>query len=189
MAEAAALKKQCSTAKAKFTRKSNILSEMINSGSDVSQINACFDDVNNAWQFLEQKHDQYVDLIPEGEETLTTAEEWITNIQTKYNSFRQSVISLRSQAELNKVRDAAKRLCTMQEANFDKMRKNIETLVSQKYLPETLVYERTLLVFQFEKFTEVHSAYLAVAPEEICPDLLTKMSHHIERFNHVKSLN
>ena len=57
------LPQQCSTAKQKFTRKLNILSELINNDGDISRINACFDDLNTSWQLVEQKHDQYVDIL------------------------------------------------------------------------------------------------------------------------------
>ena len=87
MADASALKKQSTTAKQKYIRKLNVLSELIINKKDISLINASYDDVDLAWRLVEEKHDHYVNLLAEDDETaLNSREEWIKNIRTSYNS-------------------------------------------------------------------------------------------------------
>ena len=76
----------------------------------------------------------------------------------------------------------------LHEIKFVETRDNITSLISQNYLPETLISERGLLTSQFEKISEAHSNYLSVAPERICHGFVSKMKHHVERFNSTKSL-
>ena len=142
MADASALKKQCTTAKQKFTRKLNVLSELIINKNDITLINASFDDVDLAWRLVEEKHDHCVDLLAEDDETaLNSGEEWIKNIQTSYNSTRETVISLRAEAESKRSCNVSSRIYKLQETNFQKARKHIINLISQNCLPETLIGE------------------------------------------------
>ena len=117
-ASIAALKKQCSTAKQKFTRKLNILTKLIDDKENISQIEVCFDDLSNAWHLVEQKHDTYFDSLPEGDDSIEPAEEWIIEIQSTYNSVRQSVMVVRSQVEQEKSSVIAKRIYLLEEAKF-----------------------------------------------------------------------
>ena len=56
----------------------NILSELLKNSGDISKINVCFEDLNTSWKFVEQKPDQYVDLLTD--EQIPSAEEWIVSI-------------------------------------------------------------------------------------------------------------
>ena len=90
--------------------------------------------------------------------------------------------------ELDKLCESADRLCKLQESNFHETRKNVDVLISSKYSSETLFSERSLLVTQFEKYTEAHSEYLSVAPKDVSDFLIAAMSHDVERFHNSKSL-
>ena len=57
MADATVIKRQRTTAKQGFTRKVNILMEIISSDADIQEINAAYDDVSDAWKSIESKHD------------------------------------------------------------------------------------------------------------------------------------
>ena len=124
MADASALKKQCTTAKQKFTRKPNVLSELIINKNDISLINASFDDVDLAWRLVEEKHDHYVDLLAEDDEAaLNSREEWIKNIQTSYNSTRETVISLRAEEESKRSRNVSSPIYKLRKEIFKKQGK------------------------------------------------------------------
>ena len=67
---------------------------------------ACFEDVNKAWEIVEEKHDLF-GFVPEGDESVNAAEEWITGAQADFIAIRHSVFELRIRKENDNARSTA----------------------------------------------------------------------------------
>ena len=95
MAEAAVTKKQRTTSKGNFTRKVNILKELLAypEGIDIAEVEACFTDVVDAWKLVEQRHDAYNDALTDED---PSADAWIDEVQKIYIDARKAVLSMRT---------------------------------------------------------------------------------------------
>lgn len=88
------------TAKRRFTRKLNFLNTLLDTKTSVTSIadvNAAFDDLRDAWQTVEEKHDDYASALSqekEGSPEIEEAETWIEKVQHDYNSSRNLVLAL-----------------------------------------------------------------------------------------------
>ena len=148
-------KTERTTAKGRFTRKLNILNGLLEKKTKpttIEDVEVAFTDLKDAWQRVEEKHDSYVNSLPEGDATaLTEADTWIEDVEKEYNATRKGVLNFRSKMQHAESSSTARAKYSMAVTSFEKIRSDINNFIRSKYLPETLIQERTLLVSHFGK--------------------------------------
>ena len=183
MTDATVAKKQRTTAKGSFTRKVNVISGLLETEADISEIEACFNDVEVAWKLVEQKHDGYLDALTEED---PSSEAWVEEVHQTYLGTRKSVLSWRSKMGYKTRCESAKRLFDIQQKCFTDMCASADKLMTSDCLPETLNGERLLIASQFERFKDAYSSYGSVLTEEDSKYLTADVTRQTERYNGLK---
>ena len=162
----------------------NKLNDLLDEKVVLSEVEACFDDVKEAWKMVEQKHDVYLDAVQEED---LEADEWIQEVQETYVKARRSVLSLQSRLLEEKRCDSARRVFMIQETSFNDICANVDTLIKEECSSETLINERLVLASQFERLRDAHSSYVSVASEDISKEDIQALTIHADRHNFVKA--
>ena len=116
MTTVTAIKQQRTNSKRSFTRKVNKLNDLLDEKVVLSEVEACFDDVKEAWKMVEQKHDVYLDAVQEED---LEADEWIQEVQETYVKARRSVLSLQSRLLEEKHCDRSNRTQLIARSGMD----------------------------------------------------------------------
>ena len=169
MADITVIKKQRTTAKGTFTRKLNILSRLLEGITDLSEIEISFNDINDAWKIVEQKHDAYVDALTEED---TSVDSWIEEAETTYLKFRKAVLSYRIRVNKEEICSSHTRTFEVQQKSFNSILTGVDVLIKQDCLPETLSNEIIVLASQFERLKDAYTSYVSIASQEVAEELL-----------------
>ncbi len=182
MAEAA--KKQRTTSKRNFTRKFNTLDTLLKVYSTpLAEVDACYEDLCNAWKVVEAKHDTYVDLLTDDD---SVENPWIQEVEDSFVESRKRVLAFRAKTEQEFSSSAARKSFEIYERNFLDMCTSLELLLGSESLPETLSNERLALFSQLERLKEAHTSYASVATEEASKTLIQNMLKHTTKYNTLK---
>ena len=191
----ASLKRQRTTAKRNFTRKTNSLNTLIELDADgipqtpVAEVDLCFDELNNSWKTVQQKHDAYVDAATTDDTTEEDDQEkeWIQGLEDSFAKSRKSVVSYRENVKKQYNCSSAKRSYTLQEQNYLDTCKSLESLLSSSSpLPETLTNERLATSSQLDKLREVYNIYALVLTEDEMNKLSKKLAIHVKSYSTLK---
>ena len=122
----AILKKQRTTAKRNFTRKTNSLNALLRivdgtPATPLAEVNLCFDDLCNSWKIVEQKHDAYSDAHDDDGDV----QQWIQELEDSFVNLRKSVVQYREKAQSAYNCSSAKTLYDLQENNYLDMCKGL----------------------------------------------------------------
>ena len=118
-----------------------------------------FDDVENAWKNVEEKHEEYISALDEGDADLENEERWITEVQKTYHDIRKRYVRFKSTCLLlSELSSKEKARCVAYEA-FLKLSSNLQSSVANKYPAETITREKIILERQFEVVKGAHSEY------------------------------
>ena len=150
-------KTQRKTAKGRFTRYSNLLTNLINENADILEIETLFEDVKSAWNTVNQKHDEYVNSLPE--DTESNDDEWISEIENTFIDVRKKVINAKRSVESYTYLLTLQKTYAERESNYITQCKNVESLINNCCTPELLGKEKAIIYQLFEEFKRSHVHY------------------------------
>ena len=88
-------KKARSIAKGKFTRLNNRIAKAIAEDDEIEYIDETFNDLKEAWEDVQGKHEAYVKLLEEEDGD----EEWISELDKAFSAMQKLRISLRKKQD------------------------------------------------------------------------------------------
>ena len=150
------LKRKRTAAKSRFTRTINDLKRALEEEYlDIDVVNSLYDDVNESWKNVSDKHDSYMSSVSDDE--ISLGDEWITELQLRYYEVRKKVNKIIADNKIKHTMENAKRVRDLRYTNFRTMCCNINQLIDKKCPIVSIERERTALLQQFADVKESHS--------------------------------
>ena len=182
-------KRKRTSAKGRFTRVVNCLESLLQEPDRDKEIaEKFFYDVENAWKNVEEKHEEYISALDEGDADLENEERWITEVQKTYHDIRKRYVRFKSTCLLlSELSSKEKARCVAYEA-FLKLSSNLQSSVANKYPAETITREKIILERQFEVVKGAHSEYYMLSDnrdERPNIEWLTKLIEEFAKFNSI----
>ena len=176
MADQDSLKKQRTSSKQRFTRAYNILTPLVTeTGGNLVEIEKAFDDFANAWNRVEERHDNYTEALDE-EDPANDA--WIAAEQEKYNSPRKKYFDHKANLEKLGKLEEAKHSRMILEGEFDEHCSLIDKLVSSKHSTESIIREKCSLERKYDKLCSEHLKVKLLTGDEVDTDVKWKIAKY-----------
>ena len=151
MASVELLKGKRTSAKERFTRTVTTLTEAIDdTNNDIDTMESMYDDVNNAWKNVIEKHEDYTSAA-DFEELEPDSELWINEIQARYNDIRKVYNKKRFEYDNAVLRNNARRSRDVSHANFLHLSSNADEMIRAYCSAASLERERSLIKLYFEE--------------------------------------
>ena len=151
------LKKHRTAAKGRFTRLVNELERMIDH-EDVENefVSSMFNDVNEAWKNVNEKHDNYMSSTNGSEEEMAAGDQWISEIQRRFYDIRKRIKRINREDESKLSRENAIRVRNVAYSDFSHMNSNIRKLISDNCTIPSIEREREIVNQQFMEVEQCH---------------------------------
>ena len=148
-----------SYAKGRFTRAVNGFEAFVKTeAADDENLKRYYGDVENTWHNIEKRHEEYISTLTTDEE-IAAEEPWIEELHTKFQDIRERYVKFVSNYAVLSDRKSREKARTIEYETFNKLYKNLEYSVENKYASETITREKTILEHQFETVKLKHSEF------------------------------
>ena len=161
------VKQKRSHAKGRFTRTCNLLEKALDDGpkeADEEDISMYFSDVEKAWSVVEERHEDYVITLNEGEDT-DPEEEWLVQIQSRYHKVRKRYVEFKHTIRLKSELTALERARDVEYDMFVNQGKILAQSINSKHSADTISHAMHLVLNQFEETKRKHLDFTVKAPE------------------------
>ena len=172
MSELEASRKERTTIKRKLTRNANILKTLISqSVAQPADVEAKFQEVKLLWSNLQDKHDNYIALLPDDDEEKVAEEDsWLDDAQTQFEALQIEVMALKGNNEQEKLAALKRNALVareLEQATLNNMILQINGLMAEENTNhDQLQSLSTNVDEQIEKCQIAQKEYLALSPDE-----------------------
>ena len=181
------LKRQRTYAKGRFTRTINNLRRSLDDEHYcIDIINSMFNDANDSWKNVNEKHDNYI--ASSETDDFTESDEWIGEIQQRFYDVRKMVTKIKADDQIKRDVLKATRIRDLGYTNFRSMCSNIDHLIATKCPIASIERERTVILQQFNDAKQSHnnlSVLLVEDDDKVSRDWLIELVSEFSEINRI----
>ena len=147
-------------------------------------MDALYSDFVCAWKNLADKHDAYVSICGDNENSVT--EEWFDEVQRCFNDIRFMYMKYKKTVEVQTQFFKALQFRDICKGNFNELFNDLEKSVAHKFQNETVLREQDLLLKMFDDIQSSHKQLCLIKGQD---DNKSLSMWHMKIFNTFEHIN